>query len=110
MPVYDGESYRIDKIISNKTKPNARAYIDEKNLQIHLKDVSRQDYTHSFSKIINDINSTQINPTQAGTISENLQEKEKLNMTLAAWETSYKEVIELHNQIKAAYQELMKMQ
>ena len=106
----DGDlSSRIDRILAGKARPNARAYIDEKNLQIHIKEVTQQDPTQSFSKIINDISSAQVSEARAGT-AEYMHESNRLNVAMQEAQQSFEAMMELHNQIREAYQQIVEMQ
>jgi flagellar hook-basal body complex protein FliE len=109
MPMHEGEFYRIDKLFPHKTRPNARAYIDDRNLQIHLKEVSEQDPSHSFSKIANDLRSAQVAQAQAGAADSAL-ESERLNQAMKEAKQSFEAMMEFHNKIKEAYQSIVEMQ
>lgn len=104
--VHKGDFYRIDKLLSSKAKPASKAFIDEKNMQIHIKDVQQQDPTQSFSRIVNDVSKTQVAQTQTETMT---RETDKLNLAMKEAQDSFEAMMKFHDEIKEAYRQLVKM-
>lgn len=107
----DNEFYKIDKLdklIAHKTKAQARTYMKDGDLQIHLsniKDPEIVNFSNILSTFMAEIDSIKNPPITAG-----VHEREDVQKEMEGAENSFEQMMEIRKVIEEAYKEFIQLQ
>lgn len=109
----DNEFHQIEKLLPYKTKPQARTYIQDGDLQIHVstaKDAPKLDPSVNFQHIYAHFLNETGNIRGEGMAPNPVKQGDDLKLAMDDAEHAFDSMMQIREQLNEAYKEFMQMQ
>jgi hypothetical protein len=104
----ENEFYKIDKLIPYKTKPQAKTYIKDGEIQVNMPSTRETSNTAAFHNIYSHYMEGAGKATHEN-LSGKIQGSDELKMAVDDWEKTFDEMMKISNHLEAACKEVHDM-